>query len=58
MSRDIERATQVLRANFRLDPIYPATRAGADGTRVNFFLVPSESGKKVLIEIVEERPHS
>jgi len=57
LSRDVERTTQVLRANFRLDPIYPATRAGADGTLVNFFLVPSESGKKVLIEIVEERPH-
>jgi hypothetical protein len=57
LSRDVERATQILRTNFRLDPIYPATRAGADGTRVNFFLVPSESGKKVLIEIVEETTH-
>jgi hypothetical protein len=33
-------------------PVYRATRAGADGTRVNFFLVPAQ-GKKVLIELVE-----
>ena len=38
---------------FRLTPLYPKTRAGANGTRINFFLVPAPSGKKVLIELVE-----
>jgi hypothetical protein len=28
-------------------------RPGADGTRVNFFLVPSPDGGKVLIELYE-----
>jgi hypothetical protein len=57
-ARDIERATQILREHFDLTPIYPATRAGANGTRVNFFLVPAGPGKKVLIELVEESPRS
>lgn len=50
---DVDRATQILRARFGLTPVYPATRAGADGTRVNFFLVPTPNGGKVLIELVE-----
>jgi hypothetical protein len=50
---DVTRATEVLRARFSLEPIYPETRAGADGTRVNFFLVPAAEGRKVLIELVE-----
>jgi hypothetical protein len=49
---DMDRATEILRSQFGLEPIYPATRPGADGTRVNFFLVPAQ-GKKVLIELVE-----
>jgi hypothetical protein len=52
-STNLDRATEILRAHFNLSPIYPATRAGADGTRVNFFLAPAPEGKKVLIEIVE-----
>jgi len=52
---DVDRATELLRAQFALQPIYPTTRAGADGTRVNFFLVPVPDGKKVLIELVEKR---
>jgi len=48
---DVDRATGILRARFGLEPVYPATRAGADGTRVNFFLVPTHGGK-VLIELV------
>ena len=52
---DIDRATELLRSQFALQPIYPATRAGADGTRVNFFLVPLPDGKKLLIELVEIR---
>jgi len=50
---DIDRASEILRTRFDLAPIYPATRPGADGTRVNFFLVPTRSGGKVLIELVE-----
>ncbi len=51
---DVDRATELLRAQFALQPVYPATRAGADGTRVNFFLVPLPDGKKTLIEFVEK----
>jgi hypothetical protein len=50
---DVDRATQILKNKFTVDPVYPATRAGADGTRVNFFLVPSPDGGKVLIELYE-----
>ncbi len=50
---DVDRATEILRERFAVEPIYPATRAGADGTRVNFFLVPRPAGAKVLIEMVE-----
>jgi hypothetical protein len=51
--RDVDRATEILRTRFALPPLYPATRAGADGTRVNFFLATAPDGKKVLIELVE-----
>src|SRR6202030_1060035 len=51
--RDVSRATQILRARFALEPVYPETRAGADGTSVNFFLVPLPEGGKVLVELVE-----
>jgi hypothetical protein len=51
---DVDRATEILRARFSLEPVYPATRAGADRTRVNFFLAPAAEGKKVLIELVEK----
>lgn len=50
--RDVTRATELLRTRFATEPIYPETRPGADGTRVNFFLV-SVDGRKVLIELVE-----
>ena len=50
---DVERATQILKENFEVKPIYPETRPGADGTRVNFFLVSSAS-VKVLIELYEQ----
>jgi hypothetical protein len=54
---DVDRATTLLRDRHGLEPIYPATRPGADGTRVNFFLVPTPAGSKVLIELVETPPH-
>jgi hypothetical protein len=50
---DVDRATQILKEKLGVAPIYPATRAGADGTRVNFFLVASPDGGKVLIELYE-----
>jgi hypothetical protein len=50
---DVDRATQILKDKFTVDPVYPATRAGADGTRVNFFLVASPDGGKVLIELYQ-----
>jgi hypothetical protein len=55
--KDVGRATEILRERFGQQPIYPQTRAGADGTRVNFFLVAAPEGKKVLIELVEA-PHA
>jgi len=51
---DVDRATEILRARFQIEPIYPATRPGANGTRVNFFLVTSWNGSKVLVELVEQ----
>lgn len=57
LARNVDAATEILRSGFGVQPIYPATRAGADGTRVNFFLVSlSKTGPekgKVLIELVE-----
>jgi methylmalonyl-CoA/ethylmalonyl-CoA epimerase len=55
---DVDRATEILRTRFKLEPVYPATRAGADGTRINFFLAPRPDGGKVLIELVEPTPKS
>jgi hypothetical protein len=49
---DVNRASEILRTRFGLEPVYPATRPGADGTRVNFFLVRA-GGVKALIELVE-----
>jgi hypothetical protein len=53
--QEVDRATEILRMRFGQASIYPATRAGADGSRVNFFLVTPPQGKKVLIELVEEK---
>jgi hypothetical protein len=50
---DIDRATEMLRTRFQLGPVYAKTRAGANGTRVNFFLAPDSTSKKVLVELVE-----
>ena len=51
---DVDRATEILRTRFKVEPIYPATRAGANGTRVNFFLVAASNNQKVLVELVEQ----
>ncbi|MGA8220228.1 MAG: hypothetical protein WB780_01145 [Candidatus Acidiferrales bacterium] len=58
LTRDVDRATEILRERFHIEPVYPVTRAGADGTRVNFFLASAPTGKKVLIELVEAAAHS
>jgi hypothetical protein len=53
LAKDVDQTTQLLLARFGLRPVFPKTRAGANGTRVNFFLVPAPGGGKVLIELVE-----
>lgn len=52
---NVDRATEILKEKFKIVPVYPATRPGADGTRVNFFLVASPDGGKVLIELYESQ---
>ena len=49
----VDRATEILKEKFGVTAIYPETRPGADGTRVNFFLVPLPENGKVLIELYE-----
>lgn len=53
LTLDLGRATENLRERFALEPIYATARAGADATRVNFFLVPASATRKILIELVE-----
>jgi hypothetical protein len=50
---NVDRATEILKDKFDTKAVYPATRPGADGTRVNFFLLASPDGGKVLIELYE-----
>lgn len=51
--QNVDRATAILEKEFGVSPVYTATRAGADGSRVNFFLVTSPEGRKILIELYE-----
>jgi hypothetical protein len=51
-SSDVDRSTVILK-ELGVVPVYPQTRAGADSTRVNFFLVPALGAGKVLIELYE-----
>lgn len=51
---DVDRAIQILREKFGLRPVYPETRAGADGTRINFLLAATPEDEKVLIELYEK----
>jgi len=53
--RDVSRAAHLLQTRFGIEPLYPEPRDGADGTRVNFFLVSVADNRKVLIELVEAR---
>jgi hypothetical protein len=50
---DVDRATQILKEQFAVQAIYSTTRPGADNTRVNFFLVPSATVGKILIELYQ-----
>jgi hypothetical protein len=50
---NVDHATQILKDKFGVAPIYPATRPGADGTRVNFFLLDAQGTGKALIELYE-----
>ena len=54
--QDVDRAVQILQEKFALLPVYPATQPGADGTRINFFLVAAPGANKVLIELYEPAP--
>lgn len=51
---DVDRATSILKEKFGVRPVYPVTRPGADGTRVNFFLLAAPERGKILIELYEE----
>jgi hypothetical protein len=51
---DVDRATEILKEKFDAKPVYPETRRGADGTRVNFFLIGLAEGGKILIELYEK----
>jgi len=50
---DLECAISLLQLEFGISPVYPQPRPGADGTRINFFLVAAPTGGKVLIELYE-----
>jgi hypothetical protein len=52
---NVDRATAVLKEKFGVKAVYPETRPGADGTRVNFYLVGLPEGGKVLIELYEKK---
>jgi hypothetical protein len=56
---NVDRATEILKERFGVAAIYPETRPGSDGTRVNFFLLAVPGGGKVLIELYEsaKKPH-
>jgi hypothetical protein len=54
---DVNRAMAIVRERFGVAPIYPEARAGANGSKVNFVLVPvpgmGAENTKVLIELYE-----
>jgi hypothetical protein len=51
--KNVNRATQLLKETFELTAIYPEARAGANGARINFFLVAAPGEGKLLIELYE-----
>jgi hypothetical protein len=54
--KNVDRATQILEQKFEIKPVYPETRSGADGTRINFFLLSAPGTNKVLVELYELAP--
>jgi len=50
---NVDRATEILKEKFGASAVYPETRPGADGTRVNFFLAKVRDAGKILIELYE-----
>jgi hypothetical protein len=50
---NVDRATEILKSKYELQPIYSSARPGADGARINFFLVINPAGKKILVEFEE-----
>jgi hypothetical protein len=53
---DVDRATEILKEKFGVKAVYPETRPGADGTRVNFFLLALPDGDgKILVELYEKK---
>lgn len=55
LTNNVDEATRLLRSRLSVNAIYPQTRDGADGTRVNFFLVSASGAPKILIELVERK---
>lgn len=55
LADNVDAATRLLGSRLDISPVYPATRAGADGTRVNFFLARTAGDGKILIELVEAK---
>jgi hypothetical protein len=49
----VEAAAELLHSRFAVTPVYPHARAGANSTRVNFFLISAPNAAKVLIELFE-----
>lgn len=56
--KDVTRAAGLIGERFGVRPAYAETRDGADGTRVNFFLVALPDGSRVLIELFERAARS
>jgi hypothetical protein len=52
---DVDAAAKVVAERFGHAPVYPEPRLGANGSRVNFFLVEKPGGGKVLIELFEAK---
>lgn len=49
----VDRAVEILRQQLDLMAVYPEPRLGANGARINFFLVPVPQGGKILIELYQ-----
>ncbi len=55
LTDDVDSVTRLLGSRLHVSSVYTASRAGADGTRVNFFLTSVPEGRKILIELVEAK---